>query len=256
MPSRNAQLLLRHLILNGIIQDLHQLTNSQWMEIIGDGSILYETCGVSNLYEDHVQRAKELVNSLVMTGSNVLALMDGHGRIIWQVLIELKTRGLNINAYRFQIYDIDDDVNAWHYRFLPASCEIIPEDILIQSNYPQVVYFNFCGLSHIFPSDYFLNHIQFIKRIKDIVTGSDADLYLSGSIRGVTGRKPLYKLWRYIGNLADNTKILDGVDVNLLSHRGNFFTYEFIPSNFEIDIEQNSDVNIDDVTIRKKQRIV
>ena len=253
MPSKTAQLLLRHLILDGTIQDLHKLTNLKWMEIMSDESILYETSNFSNLQEDHKQRAKELVDSLIATNSNTIALMDGHGRIVWQLLRELSNRGLDLDTYIFHIYDIDHDVNAWHYRFLPVSCKIIPKDILVQTNYPQVIYLNFCGLSHIFKSPYFPDHNTFIKRIESIVTGADADLYLSGSIRGVTNGC-LYRLWSCIGKLADRKKTLNGIIVNLISHRGNFVTYEFVPNNDNDEVD-NDEVEDDDNVNIKRQRI-
>jgi len=152
-PSENQHLLLSELVDTGRIYNPHSLTNSEWLEIVGDGSMLFDMV-TPDAHADIVERASAVVNTLINTNESHVTLMDGHGRVVYQILADLKERGCNVDEFTFWIYDLDYDVNAWHEIFLPSSVESFHDDIFCSGEntlrapeeLPGVVYLNFCGI--------------------------------------------------------------------------------------------------------------
>ncbi len=155
-PSETQHQLVRELVESGRIYTLRNLTNSEWLDIIGDGSILFSLV-TPEAREDIEYRACAVVNALCNSGETNVTLMDGHGRIVYQIMAEMRARGCSdedLDRYTFTLYDLDEDVHAWHDTFMPSGVTAVHDDILCSDvntlrdpdELPGVVYLNFCGI--------------------------------------------------------------------------------------------------------------
>ena len=219
-PSRNAQLLLRQFMIDGSILNPGVMTNTAWLSLLGNGDVLYQHVD-ADARADQVVRAKAIVATLLETNQHVVTLMDGHGRIIYNILRELQLRGQSIDAYEFDICDLDDDVNAWHARFLPASTIVCAENIFESEELRGLVYLNFCGIG-----DYVASAAKMMKSMVD----SNRHIFISFSTRGVSpyGDTPISA---FIVNT--NQMILgpvSGISAALVSQHRIFYTVHYFPS--------------------------
>jgi hypothetical protein len=177
--------------------------------------------------------------------------MDGHGRMIYQILKVLIEKKKEVDSYIFEVYDIDPYVNKWHRLFLPSGCKVIDGDILRQTEYPRVVYLNFCGMSHLFTNcggiTPFASHRKLLKTFKNIICNKSCELYLSSSVRGVKNDTCLSRFWRKVNRQIvqkTSTDPTNDLNITLVCKRGNFMTYR---------ITENQQLNILD-TSNKRQR--
>ena len=154
-PSWTQHQLLSALVDSGRIFDPRELTNSEWLQVVGNGSILFDLVS-DDARIDIIRRARAVVNALDYSGETHVTLLDGHGRVVYQILAELHSRGLDVNEYTFTLYDLDEDVDAWHRIFMPQSVRSICDDMLCSGRdrlrspdqLPGVVYLNFCGIGN------------------------------------------------------------------------------------------------------------
>jgi hypothetical protein len=220
-PSEHSHMLLRHFVNSGQIINPRSLSNSEWMNLMGDGNGLFRNV-LGSTREDQFLRARSIAQTLIETGNRTVSLMDGHGRIIYLILWHLRNQGVNIDDYRFQIFDLDNDVNAWHARFLPTSVTVLPQDIFAnRAELQGVVYFNFCGIGD------FVSQTR--RTITDLV-GQGRSVYLSFSRRGINheGDTPLACFYRrIIRSLSHPVGEMRG---KFVSSHGTFPTYKFFKS--------------------------
>uniref|UniRef100_A0A0G4H9S2 Uncharacterized protein n=1 Tax=Chromera velia CCMP2878 TaxID=1169474 RepID=A0A0G4H9S2_9ALVE len=101
---------------------------SNWMKVmntqVGGKPLLY--CLLDkNTQPDHCERTRVVV-SLLLRPSNRkplrrLRLMDGHGRFLHAVLVEMHRRGIPLEEAKFHLVDVVTQVSDWHREFLPVS---------------------------------------------------------------------------------------------------------------------------------------
>jgi hypothetical protein len=221
-PSENSQLLLRHFVNSGTILNPRTMTNRQWLNLLGNGNILFRSFQHSTI-NDQENRARSIAESLINSGETTVTLMDGHGRIVYLILYNLREMGQDVNNYRFRIFDIDDNVNAWHERFLPQSVTIHPHDIFAYNYLLEgIVYFNFCGIRMFARST-----ILAIQRL----VGQGRIVYLSFSRRGIDpdDNTFLSKFYRFIIRCSNHP--VRGINSEFISQHGLFPTYRFFNSN-------------------------
>ena len=149
-PTNKQYLLLRCVIENYCMINLHDLSNREWLDIINDDDILMSIV-TQDTKADLKIRAKAIVNALINSGEKHVTLMDGHGRMLYQILCELSERIPDVNEYTFTLYDLNSNITNWHNIFLPSSVESIYDDILcIAPNELReiegVLYLNYCGI--------------------------------------------------------------------------------------------------------------
>ena len=82
-----------------------------------------------------------------------ITMMDGHGRQWLATLLELQSRGYDLEKVHLRIVDIDDAVNDWHELFFPSSYTTVirstpDEGGIYKEDVPEkgILYMNFCGL--------------------------------------------------------------------------------------------------------------
>lgn len=220
-PSQHSHMLLRHFVNSGQIVNPGNMSNSEWMNLMGNGRSLFRSV-LNSTREDQFLRARSIAQTLIETGENTVSLMDGHGRIIYLILWHLRNQGMNIDDYRFQIFDLDHDVNAWHARFLPTSVTVLPQDIFAdRAELQGVVYFNFCGIG-----DFVGQTRGAIRRL----VRQGRVVYLSFSRRGINpqGETSLARFYRRI--IRRTIRPVDGMSAEFVSSHGTFPTYKFFQS--------------------------
>jgi hypothetical protein len=155
----------------------------------------------------------------MQTGERIVTLMDGHGRIIYNILRELQRRGRNVDEYEFDIYDLDDNVNAWHARFLPASTSVHAVNIFrSRTRLRGLVYLNFCGIG---------SFVDETRRVMESLVGRGQHVFISFSQRGASprGDTPLSAL------ILDTTRMMTspvkGISAQQVSRHDLFFTYKY-----------------------------
>lgn len=143
-PSDMQHKMLSYFVDSEKIMNPSSMSNSEWLEFIDDGSILYSRIS-NDTKEDNIRRAVAIVNSLLEHNYTNVTLMDGHGRIVFQILKELSRRGCDVNMYSFIIYELNEDVSWWQNSFLPKGVMIVHDDIVLcqLDNISGVVYLNF-----------------------------------------------------------------------------------------------------------------
>lgn len=217
-PSQNAQLLLRAFVADGRIANPGDMTNSQWLSLLGNGDSLYHNVE-DRTRPDQIERARSIADSLIRSGQRVVTLMDGHGRMVYNILCQLRARGENVDDYEFDIYDLDDDVNAWHARFLPASTSVHAVNIF-RSRTPLrgIVYLNFCGIG---------SFVDETRRVMERLVGQGQHVFISFSQRGASprGDTPLSAF------IADTARMMNGpvngISAQQVSRHDLFFTYRY-----------------------------
>lgn len=278
-PSHMAHALLTHFVGTCKIINPHNLTNSQWLDLMADGNMLFNFIKDNTKY-DQIIRANAIVDELITSSYTTVTLMDGHGRMVFNILKELCTRGYDINKYTFKLYDLDSNIVDWHHAFLPKSVESIWDDILCSSSnklkhideLPGIVYFNFCGIG---------KSIDALKNMLFKLTTNSKVVFLSWSSRGSQSElnTPFITFQRMISRIQQ--KPFNNTQSVYISHHGwganIFYTYKLfsiksvsitmlsqLPATkhkAEFNIISSSDhtqlhiLNYDLSVIRKKRRI-
>ena len=217
-PSQNAQLLLRAFVMDGRIENPGDMTNSQWLNLMDNGDLLYHNIE-ERTRPDQIERANAIVDSLIQSGERVVTLMDGHGRIIYYILRELQRRNRNVDDYEFDIYDLDDDVNAWHARFLPVSTSVHAVNIFrSRTRLRGLVYLNFCGIG---------SFVDDTRQVMERLVGRGQHVFISFSQRGASprGDTPLSAFIRDTTRMM--TSPVNGISAQQVSRHDLFFTYKY-----------------------------
>jgi hypothetical protein len=259
-PSAEACRILELLIKMKVLPKFSEMTNSEWMEIMGDTNILYS--GFSNktgIIHDQTHRSFEIFHSLFVRKSKRLLLMDGHGRMIQNVLNHLKTYNKDIDEYKFFVCDIDEHVHKWHTLFLPRGCRSLFQDILELERYPPVVYLNFCGLTNVLVN----NNMKLISKMKKIVLKTKGDLFFSSSKRGVKEEKISSKItefWWSLDYLLKSPQ-LNNLKVSSCGSYKKFITLKFeyiepIEEKIQAISDPNSSWSSNSSTMKIKKRKV
>ncbi len=232
-PSGTQHQLVRELVESGKIYILRNLTNSEWLNIVGDGSILF-SLATSEARKDIEYRACAVVNALCNSGETNVTLMDGHGRVVYQIMAEMRARGCSdevLDRYTFTLYDLDEDVHAWHDIFMPSGVTAVHDDILCSAEntlrdpdeLPGVVYLNFCGIG------------ECVEQTRDMVSAlvrtHRRHVLVSYSIRGVSQERPTALRHFHLQTCRMTTRPEKGMYAQFISEHGRgaarFVTYGF-----------------------------
>ena len=196
-----------------------EFTNLQWLEMLGDGSVLFAGCSNEETRrEDLNARAREIVGNMVSRGIFNIRTMDGHGRFVFYLLKVIHERGLDVNDYTIDLYDMNHDSNAWHVWFMPAGVMVLDENILRSNDEidtdtglaDSVVYYNFCGMGT--QQDSVIDNIF---QITNSEHGQGSQVFVSWSVRGVANKGS--DAWKFAEWVSNQGK--------MVSRRGNFYTY-------------------------------
>lgn len=105
---------------------------------------------------DSLQIRVDVLCKFLTKGEKIrpLVLMDGHGRTLYLIMLNLLRNGFTeeeING-KIKVVDISDGAVMWHERFFPIGVETYQMDIFdayeieTMINPDTVFYFNFCGI--------------------------------------------------------------------------------------------------------------
>ena len=236
MPSSDAVTFLRRnvdmLVLGGY-------SNSKWLEAMKDGSCLYYGFS-SDIFEDHQRRADALLDASVESGLTTISMMDGHGRMVFQVFAAIRRRGLDPDDYEIHLYEIDPTVHQWHLSFLPEGVVACPENVLEfvdtdglygmpgqvylrgLAQLEGVVYFNFCGISAV---------VNDLKEVLRTLATGNRPCFLSWTGRGTSNeRRTPFRIFQE--SIIRMREIgVRGMRSGYVSHHGSgssvFYTYRF-----------------------------
>ena len=253
-PTFMSHSLLTHFVYTHQIVNPHSLSNLKWLELLDNGDMLFNFIPESTKC-DQLIRASSIVDELITSGCMCVTLMDGHGRMVYNILRELHNRDCDIDKYTFKLYDLDSDVDIWHQMFLPESVEGLCDDILVLSSgklrnideLPGIIYFNFCGIGSSLDA---LNAMLF-----KIATNSRV-VFFSWCSRGTSSaRKTNFYSWqKMISKMRDKPHATKNVMTSYISHHGNnankFFTYKMYLS----DSSTKRNLSQDQVAISSKHK--
>ena len=241
MPSETASYILREFINNisGFI-DSSRLKNSQWMKLMENGNILWGVvnAGLCEIKRDDQQnRANAIVNTLINLNLKHICLMDGHGRIVYEIFAALQQRGENIDEYRIDVYEIDADVYEWHKLFFPKNVFSFHKDIFesVREDFRGILYLNFCNLS---TDEMITKTINTI----DTLTARELNVFVGFSKRNTSKyRETLTRRERFLKSSKKN-RGRDSVFQNsygkLISKAGDYITFEYSKQSTEQEQEQ------------------
>jgi hypothetical protein len=99
---------------------------------------------------DQAGRAQHVAELVVASGARVVRLMDGYGRVLLRLLLELAERGALGEGFRVELVDVDQRVSAFHRALYGGLglVEVLSQDVTRrQPDQRTVVYMNFCGMA-------------------------------------------------------------------------------------------------------------
>jgi hypothetical protein len=67
--------------------------------------------GIQSIYHDHKIRATHIVKHMIINGQKHLVTMDGHGRFVMCILLELLRMRQHLNDYTITLFDKDHITN-------------------------------------------------------------------------------------------------------------------------------------------------
>lgn len=224
-PTENQYLLLQCVTKKYCMINLHGLSNREWLDIINDDDILMSIVE-QDTKADLKNRANAIVNALINSGEKHVTLLDGHGRMVYQILCELSNRISDVNEYTFTLYDLDSSITDWHNIFLPSSVESIWDNILYTCEnklreIKGVLYLNYCGIG------------SFCNPTLDMINkfaAKRSPIMVSYSLRGMSSQRKT-DFWYFQKSANNKTKKPDknGLCSELVSAHGKgsnkFLTY-------------------------------
>jgi len=235
IPSKLAQYILKYFIDNhtkDFIIDPSKCTNSEWLELMGGGDILWGAFSARNecdAREDQKIRANAIADSLIETNSKNLVLLDGHGRIFYEILSSLKVKDTqNFNDYTFDIYEIDPNAHAWHLYFFPKSVTSYGQNIfhavkkftitptIHQFTGLGVLYLNFCA---------FGEFLELSEKAIEYLTKRKIHVFVGFSVRNIKSIVRLTNRNIFFSRSMKNK--LRYADAVLISKRKDYCTFKY-----------------------------
>ena len=123
------------------------LSNREWLIALGPTPFLY--WGLESVVlRDEEARALAIVEELSRTGQRHVTMMDGHGRMLHQILLCIRQRWPTIlDQFTFTVVDLDRRVHAWHELFFPRTVQNVCANLFdVPDRLTGLVYFNFCSI--------------------------------------------------------------------------------------------------------------
>ncbi len=153
---------------------LNNLEPSKWLEVMKPFKDYLYMDKASIKISDQEERAKYIANKIKRDKIKNLVMMDGHGRMYFSILSELKTY---INQVNITLVDTNATVNNWHKLFFSnkVNCverniyDIKPSDSVDNST---LIYMNFCGIGGMNGQKMlaeYLNSVQLKNKIQHII---------------------------------------------------------------------------------------
>ncbi len=106
------------------------------------------------VWTDRQTRVKHMVDTIIKYNKKHIVLLDGHGRIVLELLFQLYNRKVNLDEYTITLCELDNTVHEWHKLFFPTSitkkqCNVFNYLNDMQPDHIKntFVYLNFCGIS-------------------------------------------------------------------------------------------------------------
>ena len=121
-------------------------------------------------YKDLMIRAKKLVEEIQKKNSDILYLLDGHGRMVLCVLHFMHQMMGSFDAFEIIVVDINKHVHNFHEYFFPKEIKCQNADMLkVLGRFQErdAVYFNFCSIPDK-KSNFFMNKDEVIKCIFEL----------------------------------------------------------------------------------------
>jgi hypothetical protein len=166
-----------------------------------------------SIEKDHENRATALVEYVLKHDLNEIALMDGDGRMVSQIIDEyFEKKG---STLKITVVEIDKEAHEYHKRVLPAEVYTVHGDIL--NRVPSrgcMLYLNFCSIGEIvnkMTSDVFISEIR---KHKHVMIGYTVEG--TKKARSITGKK------REKTELAKTMSFIEK-NYKLVSKRGGFY---------------------------------
>ena len=230
-----------------LVKFLRSLTHLQWHKFFSPiANELFESIGANKKKEaDQVTRAKAIAKEIVAKGIKDIVLMDGHGRITYLILDELKKLKRNyMNKCNFFLYDINETVTKWHELFFPKSfvCETknvtFLDKVFLES---KLLYLNYCGIGSL---DDKKNLAKFFSTINFSVTTvfiSFSNSRRNNPIDKLTNTRRVDKQKKFIQSPLEmiTMKYLDWLDgiakpyesIEVSKAPNNFYTFQLVHKN-------------------------
>lgn len=204
--------------LKKVLLNLNIKMPSNWYEFIDlwdYNNILYTITDNPLVMIDQQIRANKIIDKMQLqptTNKQIkITLMDGHGRMVLELLKVLQKKKYNLNNVYIRIIDIDPYVNQWHELCFPTKfTEVVHSDIYNEQNIYDLFYMNFCGLQN---SNNKL--IQFLKTQQE--NNNLSKVIVSFSIRGKNNNN----------NNKTLTTLLKEYNGDIISERNLFKTIAF-----------------------------
>jgi len=256
MPSERASYILREFnTIDGFINP-SILTNTNWMRLMGDGKILWGVVTANGLYDikrlDQQTRARAIVDTLIKLNLKHICLMDGHGRMIYEIFSALQEKSKNIDAYRIDVYDSDGDVYEWHKLFFPENVFSFHKNIFesVTEDFKGILYMNFCNLSN-------NKNIQDTVSVIDTLTNRGLNVFVGLSRRNI-GKfgKPTMRarFLRSSKKFRGKSHIFNNSVGKRISKAKDYLTFEYTKHEPDSDSESESEQTESEQTERISER--
>ena len=218
-----------------VVVRFNTLTNSVWLHIMHHTNQLWHNVSDA-VYRDQFYRAYEICDELIDSNKTEVVLLDGHGRMVFLILFILSIKNVDINIYRFHVFELNAVVYNWHTMFFPSSCTHYNTTIfnyrnrtdLVTFSSSCVVYLNFCSVSD--------QLTELIEYIPAAIYTTQTRVFVSWGQRGISSERktPFRQFVENVNKMCkqahvfSKTSTISGEYIaDLVSHRHNFFTYVF-----------------------------
>jgi hypothetical protein len=218
----------------GVVR-FNTLSNSEWLHIMHHTNQLWHNVSDA-VFRDQFNRAYEICEELINSNKTEVVLLDGHGRMVFLILFILSHKGVDIDRYRFHVFELNKVVYDWHTMFFPSSCTHYNTTIfnyrdrtdLITFSSSCVVYLNFCSVSD--------QLTELMEYIPAAIYTTRTRVFVSWGIRGVSTERntPFRQFLKNVNKMCQQPHVFSSTSMvsgkyiaKLVSHRNNFVSYAF-----------------------------
>jgi len=163
------------------------MTAKEWLKKCEDKDI-QDLMFFQDVSKDQRMRSLHIAETFWMDDYQILVMLDGHGRMLYQILRDLEQHQVDIDAITVYIVELDPITHLWHEIFFPKNVISMNGNILELLNLhikndPMntacvLPYLNFCGLH---------NQQRRVWNLLECWRGK-GDFFLSFSLMGQAGK--------------------------------------------------------------------
>jgi hypothetical protein len=233
-PSLLQCQLLKRAIDTKVVINMREKTNHRWLDILDSGDSLRDALEIKeHIAADQNKRAVEVIDTMLRRGETHLTLLDGHGRMLYEILRQVQIRDpANINKYTFDVYDLNPNVNLWHDLFFPNSVRVIKGNVLKSETQLEdgMIYFNFCGVMDQiddivkYTSSMKVTISGFSPRIRELLANR-REIIFSFATRGYKDHTDSGAFRAFVESML--SKPVDDIRAKVVNVRHDFSTYSF-----------------------------